>query len=261
MARTATNTKASPKPKTPAKKRRKARPKAAARPQHELVHHDANSQAWHRAPGEGERAYTAFCYYYALPPQQRSVDAAYKAYWHNEQALKTEQEEEKRRQAEILAHEANKRLAGKKGRSKTGAKLEQKAAPLPAPKSLPKPPKRASSHWFEWCGVWRWVERAIKHDQHQAEARAKRNFERVFKRLEKQQLDIEATQQVGASWLYSLIMDKRFTTLEYEKQVTFALVYMRTLPSLQEAERNVMGVIQSVLNQQAKIIITNEPQQ
>jgi hypothetical protein len=248
---------AKPAPKPKAKASAKAK-EAAPKPNHALALHDANAPAWHREAGEGERAYAAFCYYYGLPPQQRSVDAAYKAHWHDDQAAKAAREEVKRRQAEEDARQANKRLSGKTGSGKTGAKQEQKT---PAPIRHKEPPKRAAGHWFEWCSTWRWVERAIKHDQHQAELRAKRSFDRAFKRLEKQQLDIEAAQQIGANWLYTIITDKRFKDLDYEKKVTFALLYMRQMPSLQQAEREVMGVIQTVLNQQAKIIITNEQQQ
>jgi hypothetical protein len=208
------------------------------------------TEAWHRRLDEGAKAYNAFCYYYSLSPQTRSIDAAYRIFWEEEQQQKAHEK--------FLQQQAMERAASKKTYSKTAAKVQQKTPPPPLPVDEAKPPKRASRLWFGWSAEYDWVQRALKHDQYQAEQRAKRNFDKAFKRLEKQQLDVEMAQQLGAKWLLDLLADKRFSTLEYEQQVGLALNYMRLLPSLQEAERSVMGVIQSILNQQAKVSFTNE---
>jgi hypothetical protein len=228
-----------------------------------LVYQESKAPAWHRRAEEGEKAYHAFCYYYALSPHGRSVDAAYKEAWRIDQESKKQRWfEQQRKDAErhqLSAQQAKKRSRGKTTGSKRGANEQQKPFE-PKPFIMPPEPKRASGRWFEWCSKFHWVERAIKHDQHQAEQRAKKNFDRVFKRLEKQQLDIEAVQQLGASWIYNLILDKRFGTLSYEQQIEYSLAFMRMLPQLQQAERDVSGVIQAILNNNAKMIFTEQQQ-
>ncbi len=217
-------------------------------------------EAWHRRLDESTKAYQAFCYYYALPPHLRSIDAAYKVFWEEKQQKEKQQKEKQheKSRAEPLQSQDVKRSGGKKTYSKSTANVQQKTPPTAREKSPPKPPKRASRRWFHWSAEFDWVQRAVKFDQHQAEQRAKRNFEKAFKRLEKQQLDVEMAQQLGAKWLLDLLADKRFTTLSYEKQVALALGFMRLLPSLQEAERHVLSVLQSVLNQDAKVLFSSE---
>ncbi len=252
-------------PKTRSKVSTKAQPqkKPRATASAALAHQEANAPAWHRRTDEGEKAYHAFCHYYALPPTGRSVDAAYKDAWHGEQEEKKRRFFEQQRQEfedkQNAAQQAKKRSSAKNTSSKRGASEQQKTF-TPRPYVQPPEPKRASGRWFEWCSKFQWVERAIKHDQHQAEQRAKKNFDRVFKRLEKQQLDIEAVQQLGASWIYNLILDKRFTGLEYERQIEYSLAFMRLLPQLQQAERDLAGVVQTILNNNAKMIFTEQQQ-
>lgn len=143
-------------------------------------------EEWDRLPEESRVAYAAFCYYYVLPPLQRSIDAA----WRKFQAEPKEPPADRTRNVRIN------KLGGV-------GKLPYQPTPPPPPPTNPFAP----GNWRQWSSKHDWVRRADAWDDHVADLKEDEWIER---REQLRQMDWDLGMELRAIVHEGLIVSRDF---------------------------------------------------